>query len=162
MSVRTVLLAVVGACLLCAPAQAQNAEAAGGSLRFAGGSSGSLNFVVTDPPRVRPTGPIEIWEWTFYRNERTAGHLSFDTGAYRVRIDCQAGTRQVLGAELFRDGEHLLSLDEAAPAATIASGTVQYGTVQMACEPGFAAGREAVPDHRAARARVDQYYRANP
>lgn len=165
MILRQLALAACGACLLSTPAQAQQAEAAGGPLRFVGGGGERLNFVVGELPAVRPVRPVEVWEWTMYRNDRTAGQLSYDAAAFRVRVDCRTGTRLVLAAELFKDGEHVLRLDDELTAVeTPAPGTLFYATYRMACEPGFHLLGNTDPqvDHRAGRALADRYFAANP
>ena len=163
MTPRLIALAVCGACLLATPTQAQEAEAAGGPLRFSGGASDMLNFVVGPLPATPPTTPVEVWEWTMYRNDRTAGDMSFDAAAYRVRIDCGTGARQVLAAELFKDGGHLFRLVASAATEPSPPGTLYYNTVRMACEPGYhLVVRETPPDHRAARTLADRYFAANP
>ncbi len=112
MTLRLLTIAACGVCLLSTPTQAQVAEAAGGPLRFVGGSNDILNFVVGRLPQTGPPRTVEVWEWSMYRNDRTAGPLSFDAAAFRVRIDCGTGTRQVVAAELFKDGEYLYRLVE--------------------------------------------------
>lgn len=164
MILRQLALAACGACLMSTPTLAQQAEAAGGPLRFVGGNRDGLTFVVGALPETRPVKPVEVWEWTMYRNDRAGGELSYDASAFRVRIDCRTGTRQVVAAELFKDGEHLLRLVESAAIETPAPESLQYSTFRMACEPGFhlLGGTDPQADHRAARALADRYFAANP
>lgn len=163
MILRRLALAACGACLLSTPAQAQQAEAAGGPLRLAGITDNYLSFVAGKGPAVRPTRPVEVWEWTFFKNDHTVGSLTFDTAAFRVRIDCQAVTRQIIASEAFNDGELLLSVAEANPVVTIEPGTAHFMTVRAACEPGYQVSGVATPSsHRVARVLVDRYFAANP
>tara|TARA_R110000782_G_scaffold266541_1_gene361066 strand:- start:144 stop:635 length:492 start_codon:yes stop_codon:yes gene_type:complete len=163
MILRQLALAACGACLISTPALAQQAEAAGGPLRLAGITDGHLSFVAGEGPTVRPTRPVDVWEWNFYKNDQTVGNYRLDTAAFRYRIDCQAGTRQNLASEVFNDGVHLVSVAESAPVVTFEPGTAAFMTFRAACEPGFHMPGVATPSHhRVARVLVDRYFAANP
>lgn len=162
MPIRLLLTAIVGACLACTPALAQQAEAAGGPLREAGGSTTAFTMVAGDIPIVRPTTPVEVWQWDFYRTPLTVAGRTWDTAAMRVRIDCQGGTRQILDSEGFLDGEQVLRLTDDGPVERSTPGTQGHRVVQIACEPGFADRRPTHPDHRQARTHMDRYYASHP
>lgn len=158
---RTTLVSAATALLILAsasPGLAQQAEAAGGPLREAGGTADLFAMVVATPPATRPTRPVEAWEWQFYRDNRTLAGATADTIAFRVMIDCQAETRQPLAAEAFLDGARVSGRAMTVEPQPTTPGTVSHRTIRIACEPGFAADRATYPDHRAARASADRHF----
>jgi len=140
------------------PGMAQQAEAAGGPLREAGGTGDMFAMVVVVPPATRPTRPVEAWEWQFYRETRPLGAVTADTIAFRVLIDCEEETRQPLASEAFLDDARVSGRAMTVEPQPTTPGSVSHRIVRMACEPGFAAERGTYRDHRAARASADRHF----
>ena len=144
--------------VLTSPVMAQQAENAGGPLYEAGGMADAFNMVVATPPSTRPTRPVEVWEWQFDREERIVAGNVVDTIAFHVRIDCAAQTRQFIAAESFLDDRRVHGAEMTNDPQPAIPGSMGHRTVRIACEPGYAASRPTYPDHRAARAAVDQHF----
>jgi hypothetical protein len=133
-------------------AEQLSAEATGGPLRETGGVEGEVIFMVSgEIPRARPTAPVEVWEWQFWPDQ---------TGAFRVRVNCQTGTSQNLIVERYLNGRLDGRRELTVPPVTPPAGSTGAATVQMVCEPGPADQQRSHADFRTARAQMDRYFAA--
>jgi len=144
------LLVGVGA----APAIAQQAERAGGPLRYAGSSSKAVYFIVgpTNPPR---SGTFVIWQWRFPRHP--VGLV--DASALQMVIDCRRNTRQITLIETYGKTGFRKAMPPSASAAATAVPTPKTtgaATQKEACEPYTFAKRLRINNYRRARAVVDR------
>ena len=127
-----------------------SAVAAGGPLREIGRVNGRAAFMVSgEMPRARPTAPVEVWQWQF---------LPDQTLAFRVRVDCRAGTTQQLIFESYLNGALDGRIELADPPETHPENSGGAATVEVACEPGVADQKRSYADFRTARAQMDRYF----
>jgi len=152
----------LAAALLMSPgaAAAQQSRSAEGEFRWVFEVLNDIIFMVQSPPlTVAPSGPVEVWVWTFYRTpEDMPGFGNRDSMAIRTRVNCQAGTRERLRYEAFLGDAFVGAFNHSGQPAPSTPDTASSEIVRVVCEPGYGDGVLILADLAIARAAARAHF----